>query len=145
MLPHPSNVWYLLSVSGSSNAKFQGKILTFLARNLSEHIVEAAYQTSLCRRRIARRGCSNRFGQLSFPESPGDTEMMLRTYKYPTKVLSVDIDADWKAEQVVEPSNDMHSCAIVATGAERSDNSNVLVLRCQEPFLVHRESIFSGG
>lgn len=70
------------------------------------------------------------------------SETYCKKGKYPTKVLSVDIDADWKAEQVVEPSKDMHSCAIVATGAERSDNSNVLVLGCQEPFLVRRETIF---
>lgn len=58
------------------------------------------------------------------------------THKYPTKVLSVDIDADWKARQVVEPCKDMQSWAIVAIGAERSDNSTVLILGCEELFLA---------
>ena len=56
-------------------------------------------------------------------------------------MLSVDIDADWKARQVLEPCNDMQSWAIVATGAERSDKRTDLVLSSEELFLALRREV----
>lgn len=52
------------------------------------------------------------------------------TYKNPTKVLSVEIEAALKAGHCVEPESDMQVSAIATPGAAtRIDSSAVLVLR----------------
>jgi hypothetical protein len=50
------------------------------------------------------------------------------TYKNPTKVLSTDIEADWKAGHCVDPESDMQFCAIATGAAARIDSRAVLVL-----------------
>lgn len=42
--------------------------------------------------------------------------MKLNTYKKPTRVESVDIDADEKAEQVVEPAREIQLSDMVTGG-----------------------------
>lgn len=44
----------------------------------------------------------------------------LHTYKKPTSVASVDIDADEKAGQVVEPAREMHVSDMVNGTAEKA-------------------------
>lgn len=51
------------------------------------------------------------------------------TYKNPTKVLSVEIEAELKAEHCVDPESEMQFCAIAPGVAARIDSRAVLVLR----------------
>jgi hypothetical protein len=51
------------------------------------------------------------------------------TYKNPTSVLSVEIEAELKAGHCVEPESEMQFCAIAPGAAARTERSAVLVLR----------------
>lgn len=51
------------------------------------------------------------------------------TYKNPTKVLSVDIEAFWKAGHCVDPESDTQFCAIATGVLAKIDSRAVLVLR----------------
>jgi hypothetical protein len=50
------------------------------------------------------------------------------TYKKPTKVLSVEIEAELKAEHCVDPESEMQLCAVAAGAAARIDSSALLML-----------------
>lgn len=49
------------------------------------------------------------------------------TYKKPTSVESVDIDADSKAGQVVEPAREMHVSDMLAADTPYSERSDSLI------------------
>ncbi len=51
------------------------------------------------------------------------------TYKKPTKVLSVEIEAELNAEHCVEPESDIQVSAIAPGAAARIESSAVLALR----------------
>ena len=50
------------------------------------------------------------------------------TYKYPTRVLSVDMEEELKAGHCVEPASEMQFWAIADGAAARIDSSAVLVV-----------------
>lgn len=56
-----------------------------------------------------------------------------RTYKNPTKVLSVDIEAELNAGHSVDPESDIQFCAIATGEAASIDSNAVLVLNPLEP------------
>lgn len=66
----------------------------------------------------------------------------MSTYKKPTKVLSVDIEADWKAGHSVDPESEMQFCAIATGALAMIESKAVLVLRPIER--CFRRPLFEG-
>jgi hypothetical protein len=100
-------------------------MLTFLARSSWRRTSSIARRRWQYSRRTARMGCRAKMSAKrteQFREEQG-------TYKNPTSVLSVEIDAELKAEHCVELESEMQLCAMACGAAARTDRSAVLVLR----------------
>jgi hypothetical protein len=81
---------------------------------------KVAVLETYCKKGLHGQRCQQRTEQ--FREEQG-------TYKNPTSVLSVEMDAELKAEHCVEPEREMQFCAMACGAAARTDRSAVLVLR----------------
>jgi hypothetical protein len=67
--------------------------------------------------------------ELSSESNVAVLETYCRKGKNPTRVLSVDIDAELNAEHCVEPDNEIQLCAIAPGVRASADNRAVFVLK----------------